>query len=41
MYSTNGNSSLEAAKGSLEGIGAGRQVGNLSGIGIDASEDIW
>ncbi|NMB42696.1 MAG: flagellar hook protein FlgE [Clostridiales bacterium] len=41
MYSTNGNSSLEAAKGSLEGIGAGRQVGNLSGIGIDASGKIY
>lgn len=41
MYSTNGNSSLEAAKGSLNGLGAGRQVGNLSGIGIDTSGKIY
>ncbi|HHX55707.1 MAG TPA: flagellar hook protein FlgE [Clostridiales bacterium] len=41
MYSTSGNSSLEAAKGSIEGMGAGRQVGNLSGIGIDAAGRIY
>lgn len=41
MYSTSGNSSLEAAKGSIDGLGAGRQVGNLSGVGIDASGRIY
>ena len=41
MYSNNGNSSMEAGKGDLNGIGAGRQVGNLSGIGIDTSGRIY
>lgn len=41
MYSTSGNSSLEAAKGSIDGVGAGRQVGNLSGIGIDTAGRIY
>lgn len=41
MYSTSGNSSLEAAKGSIDGMGAGRQVGNLSGIGIDTAGRIY
>lgn len=41
MYSTSGNSSLEANRGSLEGIGAGKQVGNMTGISIDASGKIY
>ncbi len=41
MYSTSGSSSLEAAKGSLLGLGAGRQVGNLTGVSIDASGKIY
>ncbi len=41
MYSTSGSSSLEAVKGSLDGIGAGKQVGNLTGISIDASGKIY
>ena len=41
MYSNSGNSSLEATKGSLDGIGAGRQVGNLTGISIDGSGKIY
>ncbi len=41
MYSTSGSSSLEATKGSLQGLGAGRQVGNLTGVSIDASGKIY
>lgn len=41
MYSTSGSSSLEATKGSLEGIGAGKQVGNMTGVSIDASGKIY
>lgn len=41
MYSTSGSSSLEATKGSLDGIGAGKQVGNLTGVNIDASGKIY
>ena len=41
MYSTSGSSSLEATKGSLEGIGAGKQVGNLTGVSIDGSGKIY
>lgn len=41
MYSTSGNSSLEANKGNFEGIGAGKQVGNMTGISIDASGKIY
>ena len=41
MYSTSGNSSLEANRGSLDGIGAGKQVGNMTGISIDASGKIY
>ena len=41
MYSTSGNSSLEANRGSLAGIGAGKQVGNMTGISIDASGKIY
>lgn len=41
MYSTSGSSSLEATKGSLDGIGAGKQVGNMTGVSIDASGKIY
>ena len=41
MYSNSGNSSLEANKGSLEGIGAGKKVGNMTGISIDGSGKIY
>lgn len=41
MYSTSGSSSLEATKGSLEGIGAGKKVGNMTGVSIDASGKIY
>jgi len=41
MYSTSGSSSLEATKGSLTGIGAGKQVGNMTGVSIDASGKIY
>lgn len=41
MYSDSGNSTLEATRGSLDGIGAGRKVGNMTGISIDASGKIY
>lgn len=41
MYSTSGSSSLEATRGSLEGIGAGKQVGHMTGASIDASGKIY
>jgi flagellar hook protein FlgE len=41
MYATSGSSSLEATKGSLEGIGAGKPVGNMTGVSIDASGKIY
>lgn len=41
MYSTSGNSSLEANKGNSEGAGAGKQVGNMTGVSIDASGKIY
>jgi flagellar hook protein FlgE len=41
MYSSSGSSSLEANKGSLAGIGGGKQVGNMTGVSIDASGKIY
>jgi flagellar hook protein FlgE len=41
MYSTSGSSSLEATKGSLTGLGAGKQVGNMTGVNIDGSGKIY
>ena len=41
MFSGSGNSSLEANKGSLDGIGAGKKVGNMTGISIDGSGKIY
>lgn len=41
MFSNSGNSSLEAFRGSLDGIGAGKKVGNMTGVSIDASGKIY
>ncbi len=41
MFSTSGSSSLEAYKGSLTGAGAGKQVGNMTGVSVDASGKIY
>jgi flagellar hook protein FlgE len=41
MYSTSGSSALEYTKGSLAGTGAGKQVGNMTGISIDTSGKIY
>jgi flagellar hook protein FlgE len=41
MYSTSGSSSLEATKGSLAGTGAGKEVGNMTGVSIDGSGKIY
>ncbi len=41
MFSTGGKSAMEASKGSLEGVGAGKQVGNLTGVSIDSSGKIF
>ncbi len=41
MYAASGSSSLESTKGSLSGVGAGKQVGNMTGISIDASGKIY
>lgn len=41
MYSTSGSSSLESTKGSLTGTGAGKQVGNMTGVSIDTSGKIY
>lgn len=41
MYASSGSSSLEANKGSLTGIGAGKAKGNMTGISIDASGKIY
>lgn len=41
MYSTSGNSSLTSQKGDLNGLGTGKKVGNMDGIGIDSSGKIY
>lgn len=41
MYSTSGSSSLESNPGSLKGTGAGKKVGNMTGISIDTSGKIY
>lgn len=41
MFSTNGNSSISATMGSLTGTGAGKQVGNMTGIGVDSAGKIY
>ena len=41
MFSSSGSSSLEATKGSIKGVGAGKQVGNMTGVNIDTSGKIY
>ena len=41
MYAASGSSSLEATKGDLTGNGAGKQIGNMTGVSIDASGKIY
>ncbi len=41
MYATSGKSTLESTKGSLEGLGAGKKVGNMTGVSIDAAGKIF
>jgi len=41
MYSTSGKSTLESEKGSLTGVGAGKQVGNMTGVSIDTAGKIY
>lgn len=41
MYSTSGSSSLQAYRGDLNGLGAGKKVGNMTGVSIDASGRIY
>lgn len=41
MYSSSGSSSLKANRGSLEGLGAGKMVGNMTGVSIDSSGKIY
>lgn len=41
MYSNSGKSNLDATRGSLEGTGAGKKVGNLTGVSIDSSGKIY
>ncbi|MDF2542263.1 MAG: hypothetical protein K0S47_1981 [Herbinix sp.] len=41
MYSSSGSSSLESTKGSLDGIGAGKEVGNMTGVNVDAAGKIY
>ncbi|WP_455714414.1 flagellar hook protein FlgE [Anaerosporobacter sp.] len=41
QYSTTGNCSISSSKGSLENIGAGKKVGNLSGISIQQDGKIY
>ncbi|WP_313132406.1 flagellar hook protein FlgE [Anaerocolumna sp.] len=41
MFSASNSSSLESAKGDLNGLGAGKKVGNMNGISIDTSGKIY
>jgi flagellar hook protein FlgE len=41
MYSQGGKSSVEATKGGLDGTGAGKQVGNLTGVSIDSAGKVY
>lgn len=41
MFASSGSSSLESTKGSLTGFGAGKQVGNMTGVNIDTSGKIY
>jgi len=41
MYSTSGSSSLQAFRGDQNGAGAGKKVGNMTGVSIDAAGRIY
>lgn len=41
MYSSSGNSKLEASRGTSDGVGAGKKAGNLTGISIDTAGKIF
>jgi fagellar hook-basal body proteins len=41
QYSTSGSSSIKANRGSLDGLGAGKKVGNMTGVSIDSSGKIY
>lgn len=41
MFSAGGKSNLEATKGDLNGVGAGKQVGNMTGVSIDTAGKIY
>jgi flagellar hook protein FlgE len=41
MYASSGSSSLESTKGSLTGAGAGKKVGNMTGVSIDTAGKIY
>ncbi len=41
MYGTSGATALESTKGSLTGKGAGKEVGNMTGVSIDDSGKIY
>lgn len=41
MYSTSGKSTIEPTKGGLDGTGAGKMVGNMTGVSVDAAGKIY
>lgn len=41
MYSTSGKTSLESGMGDLDGLGAGKQVGNMTGVAVDTSGKVY
>lgn len=41
MYSTSGKSTIESTRGGLDGTGAGKMVGNMTGVSIDVSGKIY
>ncbi len=41
MYSNSGSSNLEATRGTISGAGAGKKVGNMTGVSIDGSGKIF
>ncbi|ROR30770.1 flagellar hook protein FlgE [Mobilisporobacter senegalensis] len=41
MYATSGKSSISSTKGGLDGTGAGKKVGNMTGVSVDAAGKIY
>ncbi len=41
MYANSGTSNLESVKGSVAGLNAGKQAGNMTGVSVDASGMIY